>query len=67
MISPKEYDKIVKKNSPKSKCFVNSIKAFLIGGGICVLGQIILNIYKKLNLDEDTAKTVTSVTLSPSP
>ena len=63
MISPKEYDKIVKKNSPKSKCFVNSIKAFLIGGGICVLGQIILNIYKKLNLDEDTAKTVTSVTL----
>ena len=63
MIAPKEYDKIVKKNSPKSKCFVNSIKAFLIGGGICVLGQIILNIYKKLNLDEDTAKTVTSVTL----
>ena len=63
MISPKEYDKIVKKNSPKSKCFVNSIKAFLIGGGICVLGQIILNIYKKLNLDEDTAKTLTSVTL----
>ncbi len=63
MISPKEYDKIVKKNSPKSKCFVNSIKAFLIGGGICTLGQIILNIYKKLNLDEDTAKTLTSVTL----
>ncbi len=63
MISPKEYDKIVKKNSPKSKCFVNSIKAFLIGGGICVLGQIILNIYKNIKLDEDTAKTLTSVTL----
>ena len=63
MISPKEYDKIVKNNSPKSKCFVNSIKAFLIGGGICTLGQIILNIYKSFKLDEDTAKTVTSVTL----
>ncbi len=63
MISPKEYDKIVKKNSPKSKCFVNSIKAFCIGGLICAIGQGIMNLYTYIGLDEDTCKTLTSVTL----
>ena len=63
MISPKEYDKIVKKNSPKSKCFVNSIKAFLIGGLICIIGQGFTDIYKALGISEDNSKTLTSITL----
>ena len=63
MISPKEYDKIVTKNSPKSKCFVNSIKAFLIGGAICALGQGFLDMYSAFGVDEKQAKTLTSVTL----
>lgn len=63
MISPKEYDSIVKKNSPKSKCFVNSIKAFLIGGAICVAGQGLLDLYKALGIEEKTSKTLMSVTL----
>lgn len=63
MISPKEYDKIVTKNSPKSKCFVNSLKAFLIGGTICAIGQGIFNLYMMLGLDEKNSKTMTSVTL----
>lgn len=63
MISPKEYDKIVKKNSPNSKCLKNSIKAFLIGGGICLLGQILTNIFIKLGIDEKQSKTLCSVTL----
>ena len=63
MISPKEYDKIVKKNSPKSKCFVNSIKAFLIGGIICIIGQGFTDIYKALGIGEDNSKKLTSITL----
>ncbi len=63
MISPKEYDKIVKKNSPKSKCFVNCIKAFLIGGLICAAGQGLMNLYSFIGIDEKSAKTLTSVTL----
>lgn len=63
MISQKEYDKIVNRNSPKSKCFVNCIKAFLIGGAICAAGQGILNLYKFLGADEETGKTLTSATL----
>ncbi len=63
MITPKEYSSIVKKNSPKSKCFVNSLKAFAIGGAICAIGQGLLNLYQMLNLDKQTSKTLTSVTL----
>ncbi len=63
MVSPKEYDKIVKKNSPNSKCFVNSLKAFLIGGLICAVGQGFMNLYTYLGLDKDSSKTLTSVTL----
>jgi len=63
MVSPKEYDKIVKKNSPKSKLFTNCIKAFLIGGAICTLGQILFNLYMRLGLDEKMSKTLVSVSL----
>lgn len=63
MISPKEYDKIVKKNSPKSTIFKNCLIAFLIGGAICTVGQGLLELYQMWGLDEDTSKTLTSVTL----
>lgn len=63
MVTPKEYDKIVKKNSPKSKCFVNSIKAFLVGGAICLAGQGLTNLYIAIGMAEKESKTLTSVTL----
>ena len=63
MISPKEYDKIVKKNSPKSTIFKNCLMAFLIGGAICTVGQGLLELYQMWGLDEDSSKTLTSVTL----
>ena len=63
MISPKEYDKIVKKNSPKSTIFKNCLMAFLIGGAICTVGQGLLELYQMWGLDEDTSKSLTSVTL----
>lgn len=63
MVTPKEYDRIVKSNSPKSKCFVNSIKAFFIGGAICLLGQLLFEAYKMTGMSEDDSKTLVSVTL----
>lgn len=63
MISPKEYNKIVTKNSPKSKLFVNSIKAFLIGGAICTIGQGFTDLYAMLGASEKDSKTLCSVTL----
>ncbi len=63
MVTPKEYNTIVKNNSPKSKCFVNCIKAFLIGGAICLLGQGLTELYTVLGMSKDDSKTLTSVSL----
>lgn len=63
MISPTEYNKIVTKNSPKSKLFVNCIKAFLIGGAICTIGQGFTDLYAMLGAAEKDSKTLCSVTL----
>jgi stage V sporulation protein AC len=63
MISSKEYNKIVTKNSPKSKLFVNCIKAFLIGGVICTIGQGFTDLYAMLGAAEKDSKTLCSVTL----
>jgi stage V sporulation protein AC len=37
--------------------------AFVIGGGICALGQLFMNWYKDLGLDKTDAGTLTSMTL----
>ena len=63
MISSKEYNKIVTKNSPKSKLFVNCIKAFLIGGAICTIGQGFTDLYAMLGAAEKDSKTLCSVKL----
>lgn len=63
MISKKEYQQIVTDKSKKSKIFVNCIMAFLVGGAICTLGQVLTNLYISAGLDKEMAKTVTSVSL----
>lgn len=63
MLSKQEYQKIVTAKSKKSKIWVNSLKAFLIGGAICLVGQVLTTLYIGMGLDEKTAKTVTSVSL----
>jgi stage V sporulation protein AC len=39
------YQQIAKKHQPKPKVFVNCLKAFLVGGSICLFGQIWMRIY----------------------
>lgn len=63
MLDKKEYHKLIKRKSKKSKLFVNSLFAFLIGGGICTVGQGFIDIYKLLGASEDNAKTFCSITL----
>ena len=58
-----EYSQLVKEKSPNSPMVKNIIKAFIIGGLICCIGQLISDCYTKLKLDEETVKTATSVTM----
>lgn len=62
-VSKQEYSKMTEKASPNSPIFLDCVKAFLFGGGFCVIGQILLNLYKSAGLDKDTASSVVSITL----
>jgi stage V sporulation protein AC len=58
-----QYAALVKKKSPNSPIVKNMIKAFVIGGLICCVGQLISDCYTSLKLDQETVKTATSVTM----
>jgi len=47
----------------RSPCAVNSLKAFVVGGLICCLGQWITAQYISWGTDADNAKILSSVTL----
>ena len=52
----KEYEQFVKEVTPKQRLFPNMGKAFVVGGLICVLGQILLRIGKtQFSLNQDDA------------
>ena len=59
----KTYSELVKKRSKNSKTALNCLKAFVTGGLICMLGQGLTELYTAFGVDEDTAKTLCSVSL----
>ena len=63
-IEKKAYKKYAAAHAPSSHTVKDCFKAFLIGGSICMLGQILLVLYKDaLGIVEKDAGTLTSVTL----
>ena len=61
--SQKNYQKYVDKKSPNSPIIKNCFNAFWIGGLICTLGQIILNICRERGLDSQISGTIVSIIL----
>lgn len=62
-LTESEYGRLVQKYSPNSKMIKNTVSAFVIGGLICCIGQLLADLYGIAGLDKDTAGTLTSVTL----
>jgi len=62
-LTEREYGKLVQKISPKSTIWRDCVNAFWIGGLICTLGQLAMNGYQALGLEEKDAGTATSMTL----
>lgn len=58
-----EYNSLVQKKTPKSRLFINCIKAFFIGGGICTIGEVFLKLYLKLGMSTEDAPTLVTVTM----
>jgi len=59
----KEYQDFVKDKQPKQTLLKNCINAFIWGGAICTLGQMITELYQKYGLDEKVAGNLQSMTL----
>ena len=62
-MTPKEYNRYVARLAKKSPLGKDLLNSFLIGGLICVVGQLILNGYTALELSEQDAAAATSVIL----
>ena len=62
-LSKKEYSQYVKEMSPNSPFWKDLFNAFWVGGLICVVGQMILNGFTAMGLDETDAGTATSVSM----
>ena len=61
--SKKEYQNYVNKKSPNSPIIKNCFNAFWVGGLICSIGQIILNICKSRGLSQEISGTIVSTIL----
>lgn len=63
-IQNEEYNEYVKQVTPTNNLFGNMVKAFIVGGVICVIGQVILNVaMNRFGLDKETAGSWCSMLL----
>lgn len=61
--SKKEYQKYVDKKSPNSSIIKNCFNAFWVGGLICSIGQIIMNICQNKGISQEISGTIVSIIL----
>ena len=59
----KDYQKYVEQKSPNSPIFKNCFNAFWVGGLICTIGQIIMNICKSKGFSVEISGTIVSIIL----
>ena len=62
-MTPREYQQYVQRKMKKSPLGKDVCLAFLVGGAICVLGQVILDGWMSLGLPKEDAGTATSCSL----
>ena len=62
-VTKSQYEQMYKKASKNSNTPLNVLKAFLIGGAICALGQGVKNAFLALGLSDDNASAAVSITL----
>ncbi len=62
-MTPREYQQYVQSMAKKSPIVKDTLLAFVIGGAICVLGQLIQNGWAAAGLGKQAAGTATSCTL----
>ncbi|MGI5877238.1 MAG: stage V sporulation protein AC [Christensenellales bacterium] len=63
-ITPQQYQKMADRANPPSRVAYHCLMAFLVGGLICVVGQVVSNIGKALlQLDKESASAFTAIVM----
>ena len=62
-MSNEEYREYARQRAPRSKVRQNALHAFLMGGLICTLGQLLLSLYSAYGLDAEAAGTASAISL----
>lgn len=62
-MTERQYGKLVQQISPKSPIGKDCLLAFIVGGGICALGQLFANWYQMLELSKEDAYMAASMSL----
>ena len=62
-IDKKEYGNYVKQVTPVHNTWKNLWRAFLVGGLICMLGQILTSVYMSFGIEKESAASWTTLSL----
>lgn len=62
-LTQEEYNEMTKKASPPSPAAKNITMAFLIGGLICAVGQVLIFAYQNAGMDSELTAGAASITL----
>jgi len=62
-MTEKQYGELVEQMSPGSPIGMDCLKAFVVGGLICTLGQCFINLYSGFGLEKQDAGTAASMSL----
>lgn len=62
-ITPEQYSRMTAQASPKSRSYINVPVAFITGGGICVIGQLLRDAFERNGFGKEISGTWTSVIL----
>lgn len=57
------YKKYVESKTPKNNVWINMGKAFVVGGSICLVGQVISNLCLAQGMEKEMASSWTSIFL----
>lgn len=60
---PQQYSEYVKKQTPNSKLFPDMVKAFVVGGLICCVGQALFELFEPIGMTKDLTGALVSMTL----
>ena len=62
-VTPEQYKTLSQQYTPKPTTAINVVRAFVVGGIICAIGQVIINLFIMIGLSRTEASTAGTATM----